>query len=167
MHSTFGDVVFHLPRSIRSAIVWAVMPAALWMSVQAPECRCATCEHRSSCPHMIFGSKNSFAYASKQRSCCRSSVRQSSGADATPIGGPGLQQASSGPCCCCQAIPNLTVTVSDRVEAPAVQRAVWISLNQAVDQAPLNLALADGRLLPPSGRLPTTDRVILLCRLLT
>lgn len=159
--------MFDLPRSIRSAIVWVMMPAALWMNAQAPECKCAACEHRSFCPHMIFGSKNSFACSAKQRSCCRSSVRRSSGADAAPIGGTGLQQASSGPCCCCQAIPNSTVTVSDRVEAPAVQRAVWISFNQAVDQAPLTLALTRNRLSPVSDRLPMTDRVIVLCRLLT
>jgi hypothetical protein len=143
-----------------------MMPAALWMSVQAPECECATGEHRFFCPHMLFGATKSAATASTQHSCCHESAAESCCNGDVPTG-PGVQKSSSSaPCSDCQAVPSATATASDRVEAPAVEHTAWLALSPAVDQASLTLVLASDRFLPASDRLPMTDRVIVFCCLL-
>lgn len=164
-----GDFVFHLPRLIRSAIAWAMMPAALWMGVQAPECECATGEHRFFCPHMLtagFGTKKSVGSTSAQHLCCQKAATESCSNGVTASNTPGLHTSANGPCNHCQAVPSSTTIVDDRVEAPTIDQTPWLSLSLALDQAPLSFLLASDRLLPASDRLPMTDRVIVLCCLL-
>lgn len=169
-----GVFVFYLPHSIRSAIVWAMMPAALWSGMQAPECECASGEHRFYCLKM-------FAAGAPAESPVRNESKHDCCAQASPIPSPtccaakttgdarrvsGVQSDSSVPCGHCKAIPSSPISPTDRVEAPAADWTAWLPLGVNADQVSLIVSQGSDYRLPPSDRLPMTDRVIVLCCLL-
>lgn len=63
-------------------------------------------------------------------------------------------------------VPSSAATVTQRVVQVQVVRITWLVPSRTVDQAMLAQMLATDRALPRSDSLPTTDRVIDLCRLL-
>jgi hypothetical protein len=154
-----------------------MIPAAVWSGIQAPECECATGEHRFFCPHMlaaIAGSTKGVADADSgdacrrqtvENSCCASAV-PTSGATGPTSGATGLQNSSSGPCGQCKAVPSSTSKAVDRLEAPQLEHTAWFAPSPESDQRLLQWTQANDLRLPASDRLPMTDRVILLCCLL-
>lgn len=171
---TNGVFVFYLPHSIRSAIVWAMMPAALWSGMQAPECECASGEHRFFCLKM-------FAAGARAESPVRNESKHDCCAKTSPSPSPtccaakgtddarrvtGVQSGSSVPCGQCKAIPSSPISSTDRVEAPPADWTAWLPLGLNADQVSLIAAQGNDYCLPPSDRLPMTDRVIVLCCLL-
>ena len=169
-----GDVVFSLSHHVRSAIAWAMMPAALWSGMQAPECECASGEHRFFCLKM-------FAVGAPAESPARNESKHDCCAETLPGPTPtccaakttddsrrvtGVQSDSSVPCGQCKAIPSSPISPTDRVEAPPADWTAWLPLGVNADQVSLIAAQGNDYCLPPSDRLPMTDRVIVLCCLL-
>ena len=168
----FGDSMFHLPYYLRSAIAWALVPAALWSGVQAPECVCASGEHRFFCPKMLrrVFSESTARTEPKHACCAQKAVKQSPACRATASKEgtcpAGVGSTASGPCSQCKAVPSSLAYVADGVQIPSTDWTTWLSAACTVDQAYLVARQADDHCLPASDRLPMTDRVIVLCCLL-
>lgn len=160
--------MYSLPHYLRACIAWALMPAAFWSGMQAPECECRTGEHRFYCPYMLGVAANATPVEAKKpvHSCChRTSAKHQSSSDVATKQ-PGMHRSADSPCGHCTAVPSSFSTVTNRVEVPNYEDVVWFALSLTVDQAGLGLALANHRPTPFSDRLPTTDCVVDLCRLL-
>ena len=154
-----------------------MMPAALWSGVQAPECECASGEHRFFCLKMfaVIAPAESPARIESQHDCCaRTSPRPAPTCCAAKTAKTtddsrrvtGVQSDSSVPCGQCKAIPSSPISPTDRVETPPADWTAWLPLSVNADQASLIAAQGNDYCLPPSDRLPMTDRVIVLCCLL-
>ena len=173
--------MLHLPSCIRTAIAWALMPAAFWSGVQAPECECASGEHRFFCPKMLGAGLGSepVAQADSKLACCQrrassehptkkccaaalANVASTNDAPRRTV----APSSSDGPCGQCKAVPSSPLRITDRVEAPLADWTAGQPTIFADDHAALLALQADRRSLPPSDRLPMTDRVIVLCCLL-
>ena len=171
--------MWQLSRRIRSIIVYAVMmPGALWAGVQAPECECASGEHRFFCPMMIgaprsISSKTLAAHGIEpRRSCCTrlspssTPLRSCCASKAISSASSTLNVSSPQSCGQCRAIPHQPPVLGDRVDAPSLQQEASLQLSNASDQVSLAQRFANSYRTPPSDRLPKTDRVIVLCCLL-
>lgn len=161
--------MFLLPRYLRVAVAWALMPAAVWSGVQAPECECSTGEHRFFCPHMLFGLKNpakSDETVATKHSCCHRAAAEADRSKDVAPSASGLHRALTNPCSRCKPVPSSTPTVTVRVDVPAHHDLAWLPATHLVDRASLVVMSANERALPASDRLPMTDRVINFCCLL-
>ena len=166
--------MFALSHHLRSAIAWAMLPAALWSGMQVPECECASGEHRFFCLKMFAANaraESPLRHEPKHDCCSRTSTSPSPiccAAKTTDASRrlTGVQSDSQVPCGQCKAIPNSPISTTDRVEAPPANWTAWLPLGVAADQAALIAVQSSDHCLPPSDRLPMTDRVIVLCCLL-
>ena len=147
------------------------MPAAFWSGMQAPECECASGEHRFFCGHLFAAFRSEpTATARSVSSCCAThgaTVATCSAAESSSDGSTGVSSSAvSGPCNSCRAIPSSPLQVGERSEALSQNQTEQLlsSLNQ--DQVSLALVLASECGLPASDLLPMTDRVIVFRRLL-
>lgn len=165
--------MFSLAHSFRTAIVWIMMPAAFWSGLQAPECECASGEHRFFCGRLFAAFRSEPTVTTRSvssSSCCAThgaTIATCSAADASPAGSSGVSSSAvSGPCNSCRAIPSSPLQVGERSEASSQNQTEQLlpSLNQ--DQVSLALILASEYGLPASDLLPMTDRVIVFRRLL-
>jgi hypothetical protein len=150
------------------------MPAAFWAGVQAPECECSTGEHRFFCPHHLLGLgsqpvgdsnlSNQSADQGPKHSCCRKAAVERTTVARTAH--PAVGKSVSGPCSHCKAVPNSSPTKVVRVELPRDVQVAWYAPGLSTDQKALAELQANEHRRPPSDRLPTTDGVVDLCRLL-
>ena len=168
--------MLYLPRRIRSAIVWLfMMPAALWAGLQAPECECATGEHRYFCPRM-FGATTpvaSSALPKPPKNCCSKSAEKQArvvsycaASKATPRGSSGMRADLSEPCSQCKAVPSSPLVLSDSVKVPTAEHTAWLPLSSTNEQVSHTRNLANALRSLASDQLPTIDRVVVQCRLL-
>lgn len=159
----------HFSMQIRAAVVAAMMPAAIWSGVQAPECVCSNGEHRFFCPHLLSvagSNRDDASFVNTKASCCNWE-KQPASCEAPKLQCQlGLHDVANPPCSHCVAVPNSTPSVVDRVEAPSMNHVEWFTPSTADDQATLAALVANDRARPASDRLPLTDRVIVLCCLL-
>ena len=171
VHAAHGDVVFSLAHSFRTAIVWIMMPAALWSGMQAPECECASGEHRFFCGNLFTAFRSEpTTTARSMPSCCATHVATATAslaADSSPDGMSGVSSSAvTGPCNSCRAIPSSPLKIGDRSETPSQNRTDRLLSSMHADQISLALVLGSEYGLPSSDLLPMTDRVIVFRRLL-
>ncbi len=151
-----------------------MMPAALWAGMQAPECECESGAHRFYCLKMFAANTCAELPAQNkhEQNCCSQSLpgpsraccaAKTTDASRNPTVVPSESQI---PCGQCKAIPNSPISFTDRIEVPPADWTAWLPLGVAADQASLIAVQGSDRCLPPSDRLPMTDRVIVLCCLL-
>lgn len=169
-----GAFVFFLTHTLRAAIVWIMMPAALWSGMQVPECVCESGEHRFFCGKM-FGATNTAMSAAPKKSptsCCDASRGQersrsccSNKAVADDSSGV-ASSATAKPCGRCEAVPNAPLKSVERVKVPAPEQTVCLLLSPSLDAALSALHTSRDFDRPFTDQLPVTDRVIAFRRLL-